>query len=187
MATYNLSPATSIEHCYQQGLLPQRNDNRKFYQDSSCRSNLANFRLSSENRRILRKTDSFSYTITPIYFNINVQKLIFQWLKKLKWEFPISSVKYVFTQHIFNYLYIWQLENKTVAYSVCFFDCNISHIGYVFYDPSLSHGDLPIRLVLQFVIDSHDKNLAYAYLGRFSPYKKNMPGFEQFMTKEWTK
>ena len=187
MTQYNISNSQSIEDNYLLGLLPQRNDKNKFYQDSSCRSNLADLNLSSENRRILRKTDHFSSATSPISFDLHIQKQIFQWLKVLKWDFPISSVKYIFTKHIFNYMYTWILNNKIVAYSVCYFDKNISHIGYVFYDPSLSHGDLPIRLVLQFVIDSHDKNLKYAYLGRFSPYKKNMPGFEYFTNNQWIK
>lgn len=184
---FNITTTNSIEDNYQQGLLPQRNNSQVFYRDTSCRSNLADFILSSENRRILRKTESFSFEIVPIFYNLEIQKQIFHWLKKLKWDFPISSVKNIFTRHIFNYLYIWKLDQKVVAYSICYFGQDISHIAYVFYDPEFSHGDLPIRLVLQFIIDSHDKNLKYAYLGRFSNYKKNMPGFENYLEGGWQK
>lgn len=191
MITFNIHNSPSINDNYQNGLLPQRNQRNLFYQDSSCRSNLKDLSLSSENRRILRKTSTFSHKIFPIYFNLEIQKQIFTWLKVLKWEFPISSVKIIFSQHIFNFLYVWTLDNKTVAYSVCFFNQNISHIGYVFYDPEFSHSDLPIRLVLQFIIDSSDKKLDYAYLGRFSDtvgfYKRNMPGFEYYQNNKWVK
>ncbi len=185
--TYNLKNSNPIDQNYQLGLLPQRNDPQAFYQDSSCRSNLAEFKLSSENRRILKKTGEFSCELVPIYYNLEIQKQIFQWLKVLKWDFPISSVKTVFTQHLFNYLYVWKKDNHIVGYSVCYFSLNISHIAYVFYDPEFSHLDLPIRLVLQFIIDSQQKNLQFAYLGRIANYKKNMPGYEYFSAGEWLK
>jgi hypothetical protein len=189
--TFNIKQSTDIEQKYNLGLLPQRNNQDLFYMESSCRSNLSDLALNSENRRILRKTDVFSYKLLPIYYNIDVQKQIFSWLKVLNWDFPISSVKTVFTNHIFNNLYVWEMDNKIVAYSVCYFSQKISHIGYVFYDPELSHGDLPIRLVLQFIIDSAAKKLDYAYLGRFSAttgyYKRTMPGFEYYQDNKWIK
>jgi arginyl-tRNA--protein-N-Asp/Glu arginylyltransferase len=185
--TYNISNTKTIEENYQLGLLPQRNNKNVFYQESSCRSNLSNLTLSSENRRILRKTEQFTFDIVPIFFNIEIQKQIFAWLKELGWDFPISSVKNIFTNHIFNYLYIWKDGNKVVAYSICYFDQDISHIAYVFYDPQYSHGDLPIRLVLQTIIDSQQKGLKFCYLGRFSNYKRNMPGFENYINDQWTK
>jgi arginyl-tRNA--protein-N-Asp/Glu arginylyltransferase len=174
---FNIKNNLSIEENYAQGLLPQRNTN-SFYSETSCRSNLSNFHLSSENRRILRKTENFTFQKIPIFYNLDIQKQIYSWLKILKWDFPISSVKYVFTKHIFNYLYVWKLNNQVVAYSVCYFSDTISHIAYVFYDSQYSHSDLPIRLVLQTIIDSHELNLKYCYLGRYSDYKRNMPGFE---------
>jgi len=182
---YNLTNQNTIAENYALGLLPQRNDKNVFYQETSCRSNLAFPNLSSENRRILRKTEEFSFEIVPIFFNLDIQKQIFNWLKVLEWDFPISSVKNVFTNHIFNYLYVWKLGNEVVAYSICYFGEDISHIAYVFYDPKYSHSDLPIRLVLQFIIDSQQKNLKFAYLGRYSNYKKNMPGFENFVNNQW--
>ena len=187
--TYNIKNNNNLEQNYQQGLLPQRNNLKLFYEESSCRSNLENFSLSSENRRILRKTDKFTYELVPITFNLEIKKQIFNWLKILKWDFPMSAVKNIFTNHIFNYLYIWKDGEEVVAYSICLFEKNISHIGYVFYNPKYSHDDLPVRLVLQFIIDSHDKKLNYAYLGRYSEdigyYKRNMPNFEYFKDGSW--
>jgi arginyl-tRNA--protein-N-Asp/Glu arginylyltransferase len=185
MPQYNLQPTTDIDTNYSLGLLPQRNDKNNFYSDSSCRSNLSKFVLSSENRRILRKTDAFTYKLAPISYNLDIQKLIFHWLKELKWDFPISSVKTIFTNHLFNQLYIWKFDEKVVAYSICYFSPTISHIAYVFYNPQYSHSDLPIRLVLQTIIDSQQLGLKYCYLGRFSNYKRNMPGFENFENNQW--
>lgn len=194
MTQFNLTNTGNIDENYQKGLLPQRNDKNLFYFQTSCRSNLENFNLSSENRRILRKTEEFTFekiSLKNFNYDLKIQKEIFNWIKKLKWNFPISSVKNVFKNHIFNYLYIWKDKQKnTVAYSICYFSKNISHIAYVFYNPELAHENLPIRLVLQVIIDSHYLNLKYCYLGRFSPengfYKRNMPGFEYFTDNQWS-
>lgn len=195
MTTFNLGLQNSIDEAYSQGLLPQRNQKDLFYQDSSCRSDLNNLNFSSENRRIIRKTDMFTYKIIPFSefsYTPSIQKQIHQWVRELKWEFPTSSIRTIFTNHIFNYLYIWyDQSHQVVAYSICYFSANISHIAYVFYNPQYSHGDLPIRLVLQFIQDSQNKNLKYAYLGRFSPtigyYKRNMPNFEYYQNNQWQK
>ncbi len=188
-----LSPANN----YQNGLLPQRNAKNLWYSDSSSRSNLKEFSLSSENRRIIGKTDIYKFQLIPLSdfkYTPTIQKTIFKWIKSIGWDFPISSVKTIFTNHIFNYVYVWlDSDNNAVAYSICYFDSSISHIAYVFYDPELSHNNLPIRLTLQTIIDSHDKNLNYCYLGRFNPetklgyYKRNLPGFEYFTNNSWQK
>ena len=191
----NLSTTDSnIEDCYQKGLLPQRNQKGLFYQDTSCRSSLKNFQLSSENKRILKKTEPFSYKKIPLSefdFTLETQKQIYRWIKFQGWDFPISSVKYIFQNHLFNQLYLWQNQNQeTIAYSICYFSPSISHVAYVFYDPKYSKTNLPVRLSLQVVIDSHQLSLKYSYLGRFSPplgfYKRNFPGFEYFHNNIWS-
>ncbi len=195
MPKYNLQNQLPPQNNYAQGWLPQRNQADFWYFDTSCRSNLSSFQLSSENRRILNKTQSFNFqkiSLKQFQFTSDVKKQILNWIKQLNWNFPISSVKNIFTNHIFNYLYIWKnQENETVAYSICYFSNNLSHIAYVFYNPEYSHGNLPIRLVLQTIIDSHDLGLNYCYLGRFSKsqsyYKRNMPGFEYFHNHQWLK
>jgi arginyl-tRNA--protein-N-Asp/Glu arginylyltransferase len=192
MTQYNIQNSNSIDDNYQLGLLPQRNQKNNWYSESSSRSNLSKFELSSENRRILNKTSHFSFEkikLSDFKYNSDIQKQIFQWIKDLGWDFPISSVKQIFTNHIFNYVYIWKKDNQIVAYSICYFSNQISHIAYVFYDPAFSHDNLPIRLVLQTIIDSHDAGLDFCYLGRFSRdtgfYKRNMPGFEYYQNDNW--
>lgn len=192
---YNLINKLSAEQNYQNGLLPQRNSQNYWYSDSSCRSNLSKFKLSSENRRIIAKTIDFKYQLIPLkkfIYNYQVQKTIYQWIKKLGWDYPMSSIKIVFTSHIFNYVYIWQdNQNNIIAYSLCYFSKILSHIAYVFYDPKLSHKNLPIRLTLQAIIDSQQKKLGYCYLGRFNLknklgyYKRELPGFEYYSNNNW--
>lgn len=193
MKQFNLQTKDSVEINYQNGLLPQRNNRDLFYIESSCRSDLSEFQLSSENRRIINKTKEYNYQRIPtneLLYTPQLQKTLSLWVKNLGWDFPTNSIKTIFTNHIFNFVYIWKDQNNIpVAYSVCYFSENISHIAYVFYDPQLNHSNLPIRLVLQTIIDSQDLGLKYCYLGRFSNdigyYKRNMPGFQYFTNHEW--
>ena len=192
MQQLNITFLGSIPDAYQQGLLPQRNQKDLYYRDSSCRSDLSRFSLSSENRRIIRKTENFTFKSIPLSdfdFNVEVQKQCYRWTKAQNWDFPSSSIKTIFTNHIFNTVYVWYQGNEVVAYTIGYFDKSISHIAYVFYNPRLAHGNLPIRLSLQFIIDSHQLGLKYCYLGRFSPetgfYKRNMPGFEHYYHQSW--
>ena len=102
---YNLTSNLSIEEIYEQGWLPQRNQAGYFYTDDncSCRSRLQNAQLSSENRRILKKTAHFSYKLLSLKdFNYTpaLQKQLSTWTKTLNWNFPASSIKTVFTNHI---------------------------------------------------------------------------------------
>jgi len=194
---YNLKNNLSLEENYQQGFLPQRNSKTSFYQDEnfSSRVSLNSFQLSSENRRILKKTQDFTYQkISLSEFNYTgiIQKQILNWVKELGWVFPASSIKTVFTNHIFNYLYIWYDQNQQVcAYSICYQDKNFSHIAYVFYNPIYAHNDLPIRLSLEVIADSLEQKLKYCYLGRFNPetklgfYKRNFSGFQYFTQGAW--
>lgn len=193
MSQFNIKNNNSIEENYNLGFLPQRNQLNSWYSETSCRSNLSKFELSSENRRIMNKTQNFSFQkikLSDFQYSSDIQKQIFNWIKELEWDFPISSVKQIFTNHIFNYVYVWKTEDEQIAaYAVCYFSNEISHIAYVFYNPKFSHDNLPIRLVLQVIIDSHDLGLKYCYLGRFSEsngfYKRNMPGFEYFKDNHW--
>lgn len=185
---FNIQNNNNINQNYALGLLPQRNHKNFWYSQSSCRSDLSRFILSSENRRIIRKTDQFSFDILSLPQKPDPN--IFPWIKQLGWDFPHSSVKTVFSNHIFNSLYLWSLNQTPVAYSICYFGTDISHIAYVFYDPQYLHSNLPIRLVLQVVIDSHQHHLKYCYLGRdhrqsVGYYKRNMPGYEYFDNGVW--
>jgi len=192
MKQFNIQNNNLPETNYQNGLLPQRNKKNLYYRQTSCRSNLKNFLLSSENRRILKKTQNYSCTRLPLSklkYDLLLQKKLSFWVKQLGWDFPTSSIKNIFTRHLFNFVYIWKDEQKKIiAYSLCYFSSQISHIAYVFYQPELSHSNLPIRLTLQVIIDSQKLGLKFCYLGRFSPdtgyYKRNMPGFEIYDYKK---
>jgi len=187
---FNITTTQSIESAYSQGLLPQRNQKGLYYHTTSCRSDLSDFHLSSENRRILNHTADFTYQVVPatdFAYSPAVQLQCRQWIKQHGWQFPTSSIKTVFTNHIFNRIYIWHFHHQVVGYAICLFTDNISHISYVFFDPQYSRQSLAIRMVLQTIIDSQSLGLKYCYLGQYSNYKRNFPGLQIFANNSWLK
>ena len=166
MIKYNLSPPNDPSFNYAAGLLPQRNLPQNWYQDSSCRSNLADFKLSSENKRIIKLTSEYTFKRLPLsQYQLSAATLnqITGWVDSLGWDFPKSSIKTIFTRHLFNQLYLWNEmgDSQIIAYAICYFGKDLSHICYVFYQPELGKTNLPIRLLLQCTIDSYKLNLKY--------------------------
>lgn len=191
--TFNILGSNTIDENYQKGLIPQRNNKKLFYSTISCRSNLLNLTLLSHHRRLLRKTSNLSFLRIPLsqfFYDQITQKQCHDWAKSLGWNFPTSSIKTIFTNHIFNTLYIWKNSDKQIiAYCICYFSQNISHGAYIFYDPTYYQKSLPLRAVLQTIIDSHKLKLKYCYLGSFgdehTTYKRLLPNMEIFYNQRW--
>lgn len=187
---------SNLESLYRDGFLPQRQDSETFYQDPnhpSSRSGLSFENISSENRRILKHTDQFQYRLLPLNeltYDHRLQKTLKTMAKNMGWDIKTDSIKTIFTGHIFNYVYVWKLKGETIAYSLIHQNPNFSHLAYVFYSPQENLKYLPIRLVLQAVIDGQKKGRRYCYLGTFSQgrgyYKRNMPSFEYYSPTGWT-
>jgi len=86
---YNIQNNLPLEENYQNGLLPQRNSKTSFYQDEnfSSRSDLSLYQLSSENRRIFKKTENFTFKKIPLSefsYTPDLQKQIFHWVRGLQ-------------------------------------------------------------------------------------------------------
>jgi len=186
---------SNLENLYQDGFLPQRQDSEIFYQDPnhpSSRSGLVFKDISSENRRILKHTDRFQYQLLPLNkltYDHRLQKTLKTMAKDMGWDIKTDSIKTIFTNHIFNRVYVWKLKDKTVAYALIYQAPSFSHIAYVFYSPQENLKHLTIRIVLQTVIDAQKKGHRYCYLGTFSQdrgyYKRNMPSFEYHSPTGW--
>jgi len=186
---------SNLNNLYQEGFLPQRKDPETFYKNSnqpSSRSDLSFKNISSENRRILKHTDGFQYRLLPLV-NLNydhrLQKTLKNMAKDMDWDIKTASIKTIFTGHIFNHVYVWKLKEEVVAYALIHQAVDFSHIAYVFYSPQENLKNLPVRMVLQTVIDSQKKGHKYCYLGTFSQdrgyYKRNMPSFEYYSPTDW--
>jgi len=188
---------SNLTHLYENGFLPQRQNSHIFYknpQKPSSRALLKNLTLSSENKRILKRTDHYQHRLLAqkdFVYDFSLQKKLKDWTKNMNWGIKTSSIKTIFTNHIFNFFYVWETAHQPLAYAAVLKTPAFSHIAYVFYNPKNPDlRNLPIRMVLQTCIDAHNSNQAYCYFGTFSKekgyYKRNMPGFQYYKKGIWT-
>jgi len=181
------------EDIYQKGFLPFRNNPQRFYLSRSSRSNLDKYRLSSENKRIIKKTDQFTFSIKPldqIDYQPKTQKACKEWAGKMGWKIPASSIKRLFRGDYFNWALTAQEERgKPCYYSILKGEPNFVHWGYSFQNPKYKHTGLTIRAGLEVIKWAISKNKKYVYLGTAygkANYKRNYPGFEFFNGVTWS-
>ncbi len=187
-------PKDKLEKIYQKGFLPFRNNSWLFYLARSCRSNLKNFRLSSENKRIIKKTQGFDFKIISLNkfdFNFNVQKQCKDWSKSRGWKISITSIKNLFQGDFFNLCQLVKEkdQSQTAAYSIIKEEENFVHWAYVFMNPNYQNSNLVIRMGLEIIRWAQPRK-KFVYLGTCygkSNYKRNYPGFEFFNGIFWSK
>jgi len=185
-------PEDDLTKVYQLGFLPFRNRKNLFYLSRSCRSNIKYFSLSSENKRVLKKTDQFRpevISLSEFNYTPEVQRSCKLWARQAGWKISTSSLKVLFKNHFFNKLYLWKDEasGKIICYQILYESKTILHTASVFYDPSYHSTGLGTRLLLEASQNAHQKELDFAYMGTcYGMYKRSISGFEFFNGFEWT-
>ncbi len=198
---------------YNLGYLFGREKKGLMYQTRSVRINLENFSLSSENRRILKKTESLSLTVAPLPFlnyHWSIAKLAkdFYTTKFGDGTFSANKIKEILTEphkSNFNKLLIYTIENTPVGYCIFFENKEIIHYCYPFYLLTNAPHDQPgaisyqltattppnigLGMMLRAIIFAKEQGKKYMYLGSASrptdTYKLQFSGLEWFDGKEW--
>jgi leucyl-tRNA---protein transferase len=200
----------TYETIYNKGYLPisvkeSFNDGPIFDLNRSIRIDLGKFELSSENRRVQRKTEFVKSRIfkapwdsgSSIVFDydaIKVGKFCYENFKKRFPEKPmhISRIKRIFTGKIFNLFFVYTdaLKNKVIGYAALLSRENILHYAYPFYDQEYFRQNLGIGMMLQAVIWAKNNQKKYIYLGTCNKpaafYKLQFKGLEWFDGSKWS-
>jgi len=188
----------TLENIYSMGFLPSRSRKDLFYLARSIRIDLSNFDLSSENRRITRKTDYIDIKEEPVKsfdYDFSIGKLGKDFYEKrfgkgvmsanrIKWLFKDSSLTDVLVysdgqtgQRVFGYC----LVNKT---------SNILHYAYPFYDVSYFEKNAGMGMMLKALLLARDAGIKHVYLGtcytESSLYKLQFKGVEYFNGFKWS-
>jgi len=185
------------EKIYQSGFLPIRSLPGVFYLSRNIRIDLSKFEISSENRRILKKTENFESDLLPFsefVYTAKVQKFCKDYAdQKLgKGLFPAAAIKSIFTNKIFNYVFVFKevITQKEVGYVVCFVSENFLQYGYAFYDLEYLKDSLGARMMLEAVLWADKSNKKYVYLGtcydESALYKTEFKGVEFFNGFRWS-
>ena len=178
-----------VSGIYEMGFLQFRSKENLYYLCRSVRVNLDQFELSSENRRILRKTEKFDYQLVRLdkfEYAPLIQKSCKDWFNQKFGGGKISAaaIRKIFTAGIFTHIFVWHFDKKIVGYAIVYINESLVHYAHVFYNPALSKENLGARMILAAVLWAKENRKRYIYLGtcysRAALYKTEFTGVEFF-------
>lgn len=201
----------AIEAAYNDGFLFTRLGQGVMHQTRSLRIDLAKFDLTSENRRVLRKTDGLSLTVAMLpyrQYTWDIGKLAKDFYDKKfgVGTFSANKMKELMTNDKasnFNRLLIYSFSKKTssemplddepksavVGYCVARETNNLLHYCYPFYSLSSKVPNLGLGMMLQAVIYAKNNRKKYVYLGSATRpadvYKLQFSGLEWRDKEKW--
>lgn len=198
---------TTIEDLYNQGFVFTRIGKGVMQQTRSLRIKLANWQPSSENRRIIKRTqDIISKLVTAKIpdetskdydWKIHSVGSKFYENKFGKGVFSANKIKALLTDKnagSFNSLLIYMRDQDKVGYCISYMSDNILHYSYPFYDLNLtdvsdSAKDLGLGMMIRAIQHAKDLGLTYVYIGSFQRpgdiYKLQFKDLEWFDGKTW--
>ena len=201
----------SLAAFYSSGFVFTRIDRGVMHQTRSARIDLKQFELSSENRRIMKKTDGLELTsrtlpIPEAEYDWNIAKLgkDFYETKFGPGIFSAQKIKEILTSadsSNFNKLLVYSFNKKIIGYAICFEaagkESGFMHYSYPFYDLTVTDAngapmkDLGLGMMLRAIIDSQSRGLRYIYIGSLQrpadSYKLQFSGLEWFDKTTWNK
>lgn len=199
----NATPS-QIDELYDKGFLATRLGRNIFSQTRSIRVNLSKFMPSSENRRILKKTEGLLLTTQPIpypEYQWSIGKLgkDFYTEKFGDGTFSANKIKELLTDSTkssFNKLYTYSLPGipEPIGYCITLETQSAVHYCYPFYQlPTTNNAQLPpnlgLGMMLRAIIFAQEQGKKYLYLGSAQrpsdTYKLQFAGLEWFDGKEW--
>ncbi|MEK7226712.1 MAG: hypothetical protein AAB221_13645 [Bacteroidota bacterium] len=197
----------NITALYNDGYLFTRLGKGIMHQTRSLRIDLAKFELSSENRRILRKTNSLliahcSLPMTNYNWQIGKMAKDFYDIKFGKGIFSANKIKELLTDERrsnFNTLIQYDTKNSelrtpnsTIGYAICYKKDDILHYCYPFYQLAINNEQLAnigLGMMLRAILYAKEQGLRYIYIGSAQrptdTYKLQFEGLEWFDGKEW--
>ena len=182
----------NINSLYNKGYVFTREHLGSMYQTRSLRIDLSKFELSSENRRILRRTENLKIKIIDLpysgyHWSIGKMAKDFYDTKFGKGTFSANKIKKLLTtKHNFNRLFIY---NNGVGYAICHETNELLHYSYPFYNLQSKISNLGMGMMLKAIVWAKENNKKYIYLGSAQRpgdvYKLQFTGLEWFDEKIW--
>ncbi len=191
------SPA-AVTTVYAHGYVFTRLGKGVMHQTRSVRINLSKFELTSENRRILKKTDDMEIIAVTLplreRYDWSLGKLAKDFYDT-KFEPGIMSaqkVKELLTDEYksnFNTLLTYSKGESVIGHAVCYQNNSLLHYSYPFYDLKTALKDMGLGMMLRAIQYAKDSGLKYIYLGslqrRGDTYKLQFSSLEWFDGKKW--
>lgn len=185
-----------INTLYDQGYVFTRLGLGQMSQTRSIRVNLDKFIISSENKRILKKTGSLTINTVNLphpNYNWQIHKLghCFYSVKFGDKTFSANKIKKLLTEKDnFNLLIEYKTENITIGYCIAYYNNYLLHYSYPFYDLSNNMKNIGIGMMTKAIVWAKEKKLKYVYLGSArdikSVYKLQFSGVEWYDGNDWS-
>lgn len=184
---------------YNRGFVFTRVGKGVINQTRSLRIDLSRFELSSENRRILRKTEEITLEAANLpykkyHWSIGKTAKDFYEEKFGAGTFSANKVKELLTseESNFNRLFVYTLEGNDdpAGYCIARETNELIHYSYPFYSLTHKHiNNIGMGMMLRAIVYAKEHGKKYIYLGSFQrpgdTYKLQFAGLEWFDGEAW--
>jgi arginyl-tRNA--protein-N-Asp/Glu arginylyltransferase len=188
----------SIALMYGRGFVFTRISHGAMRQTRSVRVDVSKFELSSENRRILKKTEGLE--INAVTLPLREE---YDWsIGKLAKDFydakfgpdimSANKIKELLTDRAksnFNALFTYSKQDLVIGYAICYTAPSFLHYSYPFYDLKAAPKDMGLGMMVRTVEYAKSAGMKYVYLGSLQrptdTYKLQFSGLEWFDGKSW--
>ncbi len=188
----------NINTMYDRGFVFTRPSEGHMEQTRSVRIDLSAFELSSENRRILRKTEGLELhvqTLPLIDYDWTIGKLAkdFYETKFGPGVFSANKVKELLIagRKDFNRLFVYTLNGESVGYCIAVETPEIIHYSYPFYNLETVPKDMGLGMMTRAILSTKENGKKYIYLGglqrQSDTYKLQFNSIEWFSDNKWFK
>ncbi len=186
----------NINSMYNRGFVFGRPSNGFMQQTRSIRIDLSKFELSSENRRILRRTEGLVMKLYPLpcttyTWEIGKMGKDFYETKFGDGTFSANKIKELLTgdRNDFNRVLTYKQDDEKAGYCIAVETDNIFHYSYPFYDLNSEIKNLGMGMMIRAVEHTKNSGKKYIYLGSFQrpgdTYKLQFSGMEWFDGESW--
>jgi arginyl-tRNA--protein-N-Asp/Glu arginylyltransferase len=190
----------NINRLYNNGYVFTRTGKGVMNQTRSIRIDLNKFELSSENRRILKKTEDIghkTYDLPYSEYNWKIGKVVkdFYTEKFGDGTFSANKIKELLTtEYNFNKLFIYNNSKENLGYCICYENKEILHYSYPFYVLSpmsyVFNPNTGMSMMIQAINYAKESGKKYIYLGSAkdekAKYKLQFKGLEWFDGEKWS-
>ena len=191
-------PNDAFSEIYASGYLPYSGATdikNIFYMSRSARIPLKNFKLNSENRRIVKKFNGlFTKRSIPVKNLICDKSFLFfcvNYFEKRHGQrvMPKKRLLYILEMGFLTSVVEYKNKDKIVGYVFLVEDANMRHYWYSFYDLVYVYKSLGMWLMIDAAQDAKSDGKDYFYLGTVysekALYKTNFDGLEYWNGNEW--
>lgn len=188
----------AINSLYNEGYVFTRLGRGVAHQTRSIRANLAHYDLSSENRRVLKKTDGLELSAEPLPYaeygwQIGKTAKDFYDTKFGKGVMSANKIKELMTdarRSNFNRVFVYATDGEIIGYCITLETDQIIHYSYPFYSLLTTHySNLGMAMMLRAILYAKEHGKKYIHLGSAQrptdTYKLQFAGLEWFDGKQW--